>query len=258
MDRRDHRDLHRRPAHLLLRRSVAALALAAVAACSAISAGGGADQDSDDPHATVASRLAQYGESARARMRPRLERAGLTYPPATVTLVALKDVARLELWAAGADGAQRHVRDYDVRAASGGSGPKLREGDRQVPEGVYRIDWLNPRSAYHLSLHIDYPNARDRERAAADGRADGGVSLGGDIMIHGDEVSIGCLAMGDNAAEELYVLAADVGVGPGAASHVRVILAPTDLRVRRPPAGDGDPAWLAELYAEIAAAMPRR
>jgi murein L,D-transpeptidase YafK len=206
----------------------------------------------------VATRLVQYGPAARARMTPRFERAGLSYPPAQVTLVALKDVARLELWAAGTDGALRHVRDYDVRAASGGAGPKLREGDLQVPEGIYQIDWLNPRSAYHLSLHIDYPNARDRERAALDGREGGGVSLGGDIMIHGDEVSVGCLAMGDAAAEELFVLAADTGVGAGDASRVRVILAPTDLRVRSVAPRAGDPAWLVELYAEIAAAMPRQ
>ena len=233
-----------------------AAALAFAAACGALGSGG-VDEDSNDPRATVASRLAQYGPAARARMQPRFERAGLAYPPAEVTLVALKDVAKLELWAAGDDGELRHVRDYDVRAASGGSGPKLRQGDHQVPEGVYRIDWLNPRSAYHLSLHIDYPSARDRERAAQDGRAARGVPLGGDIMIHGDEVSIGCLAMGDPAAEELFVLAADVGVGPGDASRVRVVLAPTDLRVRSAPPGPDDPPWLAELYAEIAAAMPR-
>lgn len=227
-----------------------------LAACSALSSSG-AEESSYDPHATVASRLAQYGPSARARMAPRFARAGLAYPPAEVTLVALKDAARLELWAAGSDGALRHVRDYDVRAASGERGPKLREGDAQVPEGVYRVDWINPRSAYHLSLHLDYPNERDRARAEVDGRGTAGVSLGGDIMIHGDEVSIGCLAMGDSAAEELFVLAADVGVGAADASHVRVILAPTDLRVRDAALDDDDPAWLGELYAEIRAAMPR-
>jgi hypothetical protein len=221
--------------------------------CSSLGASGAAE-DAYDPHATVASRLAQYGPAARARMAPRFARAGLGYPPASVTLVALKDVARLELWAAGGDGALRHVRDYDVRAASGERGPKLREGDQQVPEGVYRVDWINPRSAYHLSLHIDYPNERDRAHATLDGRA----ALGGDIMIHGDEVSIGCLAMGDTAAEELFVLAADTGIGPGDASRVNVILAPTDLRVHDAAPRDGDPAWLAELYAEIRAAMPHK
>src|SRR5436190_607476 len=82
-------------------------------------------------------------------------------------------------------GAWRFVREYPVMAASGGRGPKLREGDGQVPEGMYTIDWLNPNSSYHLSMHVDYPNAFDRAHAADDGR----TALGGAIMIHGRDVS---------------------------------------------------------------------
>lgn len=89
-------------------------------------------------------------------------------------------------------------------AASGGPGPKLREGDLQVPEGVYRLTAFNPNSSYHLSLRVDYPNAEDRaaeDRAVA--RSDRRTSLGGDIFIHGKAVSIGCLAIGDPGIEEL-------------------------------------------------------
>ena len=89
----------------------------------------------------------------------------------------------------------------------GASGPKIQRGDKQVPEGVYGISYLNPNSAYHLSLGVNYPNAFDREMAAKDGRK----NLGGDIMIHGKNVSSGCLAVGDEPAEELFVLAAEVG-----------------------------------------------
>jgi hypothetical protein len=217
------------------------LILLALAACARDYA---PDADSDDePRATVASRLAQYGPAARARMAGDFARAGIAYPPARVTLIALKDTGQLEVWADG-----RYIRTYAVQAASGGPGPKLRQGDQQVPEGIYQIDWLNPNSAYHLSLHVSYPNASDRARAAADAR----TTLGGDIMIHGDAVSIGCLAMGDRAAEDLFILAADTGVKEG---RVAAILAPTDLRrapARVPP---GAPAWTADLYVELRDAM---
>ncbi|HSK18243.1 MAG TPA: L,D-transpeptidase family protein, partial [Longimicrobiales bacterium] len=76
-------------------------------------------------------------------------------------------------------------------------GPKRHQGDAQVPEGFYNIDLFNPNSSYHLSMRVDYPNARDRA-ANPDG------NLGGDIYIHGDCVSEGCLAMTDEGIEELY------------------------------------------------------
>ena len=132
-------------------------------------------------------------------------------------------------------------------AASGSAGPKLRQGDKQVPEGVYRIVYLNPQSAYHVSLRVGYPNAFDRQMARKDGRK----HLGGDIMIHGKNSSAGCLAMGDPAAEELFVLAAEMGP-----RTVKLIVAPTDLRVKPLPAlKPHQPAWLPKLYVDIARAM---
>ena len=68
---------------------------------------------------------------------------------------------------------------YPIRAASGALGPKLREGDRQVPEGVYDIESLNPNSRFHVALRVGYPNAFDRQMAGREGR----TALGGDIMI---------------------------------------------------------------------------
>jgi murein L,D-transpeptidase YafK len=180
-----------------------------------------------------------HGPDARARLRPHFERSGVTYPPSKVWLVALKEEKQLELWAGGKE--RRHIRDYEIQAASGEAGPKRRQGDLQVPEGVYRILWLNPESSYHLSMKVDYPNDFDRARARLDGR----TNLGGDIFIHGRAVSIGCLAMGDPAIEELFVLAADVGV-----KNLQVVIAPHDMRRR--PASLGpkpDPSWLPELYA---------
>ena len=141
----------------------------------------------------------------------------------------------------------RFVRAYPILAASGGPGPKLKEGDRQVPEGVYAIESLNPNSLFHLSLRVNYPNSFDRRQAAREGR----ISLGGDIMIHGSNVSIGCLAMGDPAAEDLFVLAAETGL-----TNITVILSPVDFRKGKPVPGAARlPVWTGALYSVIQAKL---
>jgi len=196
---------------------------------------------------TVASRLNEYGPAARERWTPYFESAGIEYPPKKLVLVGLKLEETLRVYAAGPDGKMRFIRAYPILGASGDLGPKLREGDGQVPEGLYRIDWLNPNSAYHLSLHLTYPNSFDREMAWREGRR----HLGGDIMIHGSNASIGCLAMGDEAAEDLFVLAADTGL-----SDIRVILSPLDFRTDAPrTALPEEPAWVKQLYREIEAEL---
>ena len=229
------------------------LSLVAMLGCGADGGLGALRERAGGGGPTVASRLAQYGDAARARLADDFAAAAVPYPPAALTLVAIKDAARVEVWARR-DAGWAWITDYPVLAASGGAGPKLREGDGQVPEGVYAIDWLNPRSAYHLSMHVDYPNAVDRARAATDGRA----ALGGEIMIHGRDVSIGCLAMGDPAIEELFTLVADTGLwhdGDRARPRVRVIIAPTDLRDHglAPPADA--PGWTRDLYRDLEAAL---
>jgi len=192
---------------------------------------------------TVQNRLDQFGPQARARLKPYFDTAQVTYPPARLTLVGLKAEKILEVYAAGANQSVRFIRSYPILAASGGPGPKLREGDQQVPEGVYAIESLNPNSSYHLSLRINYPNAFDREQAALEGR----TNLGGDIMIHGGAASIGCLAMGDEASEDLFVLAADTGL-----TNITVILSPVDFRKHRSvPESGAVPAWTASLYQAI-------
>ncbi len=196
---------------------------------------------------SIADVVREMGPAARDRLRPHFAAAGVAYPPRSVTLLALKQERRVELWAAAASGPPRAVHSYEVLAASGVAGPKLREGDLQVPEGVYRIPHLNPNSRYHLSMKVDYPNAFDRRRARAEAR----TRLGGDIFIHGRDVSIGCIAIGDPAIEELFVLAADVGL-----PRIKVLIAPRDLRQHAgrdvPPSGS---AWLDELYATLRAEM---
>lgn len=177
---------------------------------------------------------------------PAFTNAGLRYPPRQIALIGLKEEKRLELWARD-EGRWLFVKDFPVLAASGTTGPKLREGDRQVPEGIYGIEYLNPNSSYHLSMKLDYPNAVDKEHAQLDGRD----SLGGDIFIHGNSVSIGCLAVGDEASEELFVLVSKAGK-----ENVTVIVAPRDFRqLGLPTASDKQPSWLPTLYQHIATEM---
>ncbi|MBI4345653.1 MAG: L,D-transpeptidase family protein [Elusimicrobia bacterium] len=190
---------------------------------------------------TVGDVLRRFGPPADRRLSPYFEAARVEYPPRRLTLLALKEERRLEVWAE-TGGRPVLVRSYPIVRASGGPGPKLREGDGQVPEGRYRISLLNPNSSYHLSMKIDYPNAFDRRQGAREGR----TRLGGDIFIHGRDVSIGCLAMGDAAIEELFVLASRVGV-----QNIDVLIVPHDLRQRPAPAAAGR-AWVERLYADLA------
>lgn len=209
------------------------------------SALGGAHQVYRDR--AINARLAQFGPAASERIAAKFKGAKAAWPPAEIALVAIKDEKTLELFARQKGGAWTFVHRYPVLAASGGSGPKLRKGDKQVPEGIYGIAFLNPNSRYHVSMRVNYPNEFDRKMAAKDGRRD----LGGDIMIHGKRSSAGCLAMGDEVAEELFLLAATIGVG-----NIKIVIAPTDLRNTGLPSVDqSQPQWLSRLYMEVASAM---
>jgi hypothetical protein len=181
--------------------------------------------------------LARLGPIYRPALRAALGELGSSYPPDSLRLIGLKHERVLEAWVPGRNG-WRRLRSYQVLAASGGLGPKLREGDYQVPEGIYRLTGFNPNSSYHLSVRVDYPNRDDRTAAVADGRS----RLGGDIFIHGKAVSIGCLAIGDRAIEELYLLLADTRL-----SNARLVLAPS----AEPVVPTGAPFWWTQLYERI-------
>ncbi len=96
---------------------------------------------------------------------------------------------------------------------------------------------------FHLSLRINYPNEFDRQQAKHENR----TNLGGDIMIHGSNASIGCLAMGDEVAEDLFILAAETGI-----ENMSVILSPVDFRKRAfPEVTYPLPEWTDVLYEQI-------
>ena len=130
-----------------------------------------------------------------------VDRAGLVYPAKQLFFRVYKRERELQVWGVDlATGRLKLIKSYPVLAASGGPGPKRKEGDNQVPEGLYHIDRFNPNSLFHLSLGLNYPNASDRILSDRE-------HPGSDIFIHGNSKSIGCLAIGDPAIEEVYTLA---------------------------------------------------
>jgi len=186
-----------------------------------------------------------YRASANRQLLPYFKRAGVPYPPRQAAFLIFKRSRRFELWARNG-GNWRYIRTFRVLAASGGPGPKLHSGDRQVPEGIYHIIGMNPRSRFDLSLHLSYPNAFDRYHARLDHR----TNLGGDIFIHGNKRSIGCVAIGNAAIQQIFPLVYDVGD-----RNVTVIIAPNDLRTQKPARGRVHPVWLPQLYAKIRQAL---
>ena len=197
--------------------------------------------------ATIDDRVGQYEARVQTRLAPLFKAKSIPYPPAKFTLLALKEEKKLELHVLGTNGHYQLMNTYPILAASGTAGPKLKEGDLQVPEGFYAIESLNPNSRYHLSLRVNYPNAEDKRHAKEEGR----THLGGDIMIHGKALSIGCIAVGDPAAEELFILAAKTGI-----KNIHVLISPVDFRTR--PLKDiplKTPAWIKPLYERIQAEM---
>jgi murein L,D-transpeptidase YafK len=129
-----------------------------------------------------------------------MTRMKTTFPPRALYIRVFKRDRLLELWMQPAKGKPYELlQTYTVTAASGEIGPKRKEGDRQVPEGYYRIVGLNPNSRYHLSMRVNYPNASDK--ILSDPK-----HPGSDIFIHGKAVSIGCVAIGDEGIEHVYTL----------------------------------------------------
>lgn len=196
---------------------------------------------------TITDRLDMHGGDVAARVAPHFVAKGLHYPPKRLALLAFKDRRLMEVYARDDDTQPwRFVLVYPIQGLSGRLGPKLREGDRQVPEGFYRATFLNANSQFHVSIRLDYPNAFDRWHAAADGRD----NPGSDIMIHGSSASLGCLAMGNETAETLFVLASHAGL-----PNVRVIISPTDFRRRNAVVNVEGPPWVGDLYGQIAVAL---
>lgn len=125
----------------------------------------------------------------------------INWPPNQILFRAFKTESILELWAFDSL-AEKYtfISEYNICRSSGTVGPKRIEGDKQVPEGFYYINRFNPKSSFHLSLGLNYPNESDKILSDV-------LKPGSDIFIHGDCVTVGCLPMTDDKMKEIYLIA---------------------------------------------------
>jgi murein L,D-transpeptidase YafK len=169
-------------------------------------------------------------------------KAGAIYPPEKISLIIYKHEKTVELWALK-EKIWKKITEYPMTGFSGMLGPKLQEGDCQIPEGVYVMETLNPKSKFYLSIRINYPNAFDLERAKEDGR----THSGNDIYIHGKNQTSGCIPVGDEAIEEIFYLAGAFGKG-------EVILSPSKSENEIP---DIKMHWYEKLTNQIQSAIAK-
>ncbi|WP_316933186.1 L,D-transpeptidase family protein [Photobacterium damselae] len=190
---------------------------------------------------TVDDVIKRYQPIVEPRLKIDFARAEVSYPPKKIALFAMKNEQKMELWAEE-DDTWHLIKNYPITKLSGVMGPKKREGDKQIPEGIYQVEFLNPNSQYHLSMKLNYPNDFDLKYAKLEGRTKPGTN----IFIHGKESSVGCLAIGDVAIEELFVLAKNTGI-----DNIDVVISPYDPRIRTLVPTLSEPYWTSILYRDI-------
>jgi murein L,D-transpeptidase YafK len=149
------------------------------------------------------SRVEEAWQEKKDEADALLKKTGMTSGSSDLYIRVFKQEEELEVW-----GSQHEKNSFikittiPICSMSGGPGPKRREGDLQVPEGFYHINVFNPNSNFFLSLGINYPNSSDKILSDK-------THPGGAIFIHGNCVSIGCMAIRDENIKLLYVLAVE-------------------------------------------------
>jgi len=129
-----------------------------------------------------------------------LSKQNISAEKAEVFIRIFKSEKTTEVWGRNkSDDKFKLICQYPICASSGDLGPKREQGDNQTPEGIYYIERFNPQSNFHLSLGINYPNKSDKILCK-------NGNPGGDIFIHGNCVTIGCIPITDDKIKELYVL----------------------------------------------------
>lgn len=191
---------------------------------------------------TVESRIEQIEGKVWNRLENNLNLAGykMNYPK-EIILTAFKEEQTLQVYAKDNNGI-KIIKEYPFTAFSGKLGPKLKEGDRQIPEGIYKVEYLNPNSSYYLSIKVSYPNEFDKSKTELTNMAD----LGGDIFIHGKAATIGCIPIGDEAIEELFLL-----TQKAINNNIKVIISPRDFRTNPSYPKIEKIDWENELYDKI-------
>jgi murein L,D-transpeptidase YafK len=187
--------------------------------------------------ASAEDRVADARKAQTEAIAQLFREAKVAYPPGEVYLRSFKLDQQFELWAGPRGKALTLIKRYRICAASGKLGPKREEGDLQVPEGLYEVSLFQPQSNFHLALGVNYPNASDRILGTR-------AKLGGEIMIHGNCVTIGCIPLEDGPIEEVYLTALDARAN--GQKQIRVDLFPGRL----------DEPGLAALIAKVGSDSP--
>jgi murein L,D-transpeptidase YafK len=192
---------------------------------------------------TIESIVEKYNPKVKASLQNNFAKNNIESNDFEMAILAFKKEQILEVVVRKNENESwKLLKMYPFTAFSGKIGPKLKNGDKQIPEGIYQMEYLNPNSKYHLSIKVNYPNAFDREKAKLDGRTD----LGGDIMIHGKSVTIGCIAVGDKNIEEIFILATKTKN-----KHFPIIIAPHDFRTNKTFPEIEAISWEKDLYENI-------
>jgi murein L,D-transpeptidase YafK len=147
-------------------------------------------------------RISEMMNREEDTLKKQFQAKQLVWPARYVYIRSFKYDSEMEVWVKNRQNEKYKLfKTYRICALAGSLGPKRMAGDYQVPEGFYYINEFNPRSLYHLSLGLNYPNASDKMLCDLS-------QPGGDIYIHGSCVTTGCIPITDGQIEELYVLAA--------------------------------------------------
>ena len=189
--------------------------------------------------------MREYSAHAELNFAHDYDRVGVEYPGKKLAFLIFKE-PKLFLIYVKSNHQWKYLRTYKILAASGTIGPKLKSGDDQVPEGIYKIIGLNPESHFDLSLHLNYPNAYDLAQAKIDNRH----NLGSNIFIHGDDKSVGCIALGNASIQQIFPLVDTIGF-----NNVEVIIAPEDFRIKPIRYNLQDPLWVTDLYKKISSKL---
>ncbi len=139
-----------------------------------------------------------------------------------------KKESELEVWKRDRTGQYALLKTYPMCRWSGQLGPKQREGDRQAPEGFYTVtpELMNPRSQFHLSFNLGYPNALERSQGFS----------GSALMVHGACTSAGCFAMTDDGVSEIYAMAREAFAGGQRSFQVQSLpfrMTPENMAIHR-------------------------
>lgn len=192
---------------------------------------------------TIESVVEKYISKVKASLKNDFEKNNLSLDDFEMGILAFKKEQLLEIYVRKNETENwKLLKKYNFTAFSGEIGPKLNNGDNQIPEGIYQMEYLNPNSRFHLSIKVSYPNSFDLEKAKLDKRTD----LGGDIMIHGKSATIGCIPVGDKNIEEIFILATKAKN-----KNFPIIIAPHDFRTNKKFPEIVGISWDNELYKKI-------